>query len=70
MKLTKVSNDENAFVEHGDKVAARVIIKINKPNESEKELEIILICQFKDNKIYRIWELCYPDWSKMPEFQQ
>ena len=62
--------DENTFLEQEDKVAARVFIKLNKPGESEKELEIILICQFKNNKIYRIWELCYPDWSKMPEFQQ
>ncbi|HAT9524378.1 TPA: nuclear transport factor 2 family protein, partial [Legionella pneumophila subsp. pneumophila] len=22
----------------------------------------------KDEKIYRLWELTYPDWSKLPAF--
>jgi len=67
----KVSYDENAFIEQGEKVAARVFFVIrSKPSEPVKELEVILISEFKDNKIFRIWELCYPDWSKMPEFKQ
>ena len=65
----KVSYDENAFVEQGDKLAARIFFVITKPNEPAKDLEVILISQFKDNRIFRVWELCYPDWSKMPEFQ-
>ncbi len=65
----KVSYDEKTFMEHDEKVAARVFFVISKPNEPVKELEVILICEFKDNKIFKIWELCYPDWSKMPEFQ-
>lgn len=66
----KVSYDENSFLEQGEKIAARVFFVISKPNEPVKELEVILIGEFKDHKIFRIWELCYPDWSKMPEFRQ
>ena len=66
----KVSYDENAFIEQGEKVAARVFFVITKPNEPVKELEVILISEFKEGKIFRIWEVCYPDWSKMPAFQQ
>lgn len=66
----KVSYDENVFIEQGEKVAARVFFVISKPNEPVKELEVILIGEFRDKKIFRIWEVCYPDWSKMPEFQQ
>ena len=66
----QVSYDENAFIEQEEKIAARVFFIITKPNEPIKELEVILITEFKDKKIYRLWELCYPDWSKMPEFQE
>ena len=64
----KVSYDDNAFIEQGEKIAARVFFVITKPGESVRELEVILICQYKDNKIYKLQELCYPDWTKMPEF--
>ena len=65
----KVSYDENAFLETNNKLAARVFFVITKANESPKELEVVLISEFKNDKIFRIWELCYPDWSKMPEFK-
>lgn len=63
----RVSYDDNSFVEQENKIAARVFIVITTP-KSVRELEVILICEFKDNKIYKLKELCYPDWSKMPEF--
>lgn len=66
----KVNYDNNAFIEQGEKVAARIFFIISKSNEPTKELEVILISQFKDNKIFRIWELCHPDWTKMPVFLQ
>ena len=65
----QVSYDDNTFVAQGERVAARIFFVISKPNEPPKELEVILICEFKDHKIYKIWELCYPDWSKMPAFK-
>jgi hypothetical protein len=30
---------------------------------------VILIVQFKEGKIFRLWELTYPDWSKMAAFE-
>jgi hypothetical protein len=46
-----------------------VWITTSRPNEAHKKIEVILIAQYKDNKIYRMWELTYPDWSKLPAFQ-
>lgn len=65
----QVSYDENAFIEQDEKVAARVFFVISKTNELVRELEVILISEFKDNKIFRVWEVCYPDWRKMSEFK-
>lgn len=61
--------DEETLLEEGEKVAGRVWITTSKPNEIPKKIEVILIAEFKDDKIYRLWELTYPDWSKMPEFK-
>jgi len=35
---------------------------INKIKEMFKEM-------VRDDKIYRIWELIYPDWSNLPAFE-
>ena len=64
-----VTYDEETLLEQEEKIAARIWITTSSPNEPPKEIEVILIALFKDDKIYRIWELTYPDWSKMPEFQ-
>lgn len=64
----QVEYDENTFFENENKVAGRMWITVTRPNEMPKKLEVILICEFKDDKIYRVWELTYPDWSKMPAF--
>lgn len=65
----KVRYDEATFIDQGDKVAGRIFITTIKPNEPPREIEVILIAQYKDNKLYRLWELTYPDWSKMKAFQ-
>jgi hypothetical protein len=66
----KVSYDESTLIETHEKVAARVFIDTTVPNEATKNLEVILIAAFKDHKIFRIWELCYPDWRQMKAFKQ
>lgn len=66
----EVAFDEETLLEQGEKVAGRVWITTSKPNEPAKKIEVILIAQFKDDKIYRLWELTYPDWSNLPEFKQ
>ena len=65
----EVTYDEDTLLEQGEKVAGRVWVKTSLPHEFPKKIEVILIVFFKDSKIYRIWELTYPDWSKLPEFQ-
>lgn len=64
-----VAYDEETLIEQGEKIAGRVWITTRLPHESSKNIEVIFIAQFKDDKIYRLWELTYPDWSKLPEFQ-
>lgn len=65
----EIAYDEESFLEQGEKVAGRLWVTTCLPSEAPKEIEVIFIALFKDHKIYRIWELTYPDWSKMPEFQ-
>jgi hypothetical protein len=66
----KVRYDEKTFVEQGNRVGGRLFITTKRPNELAREIEVILIAEYKDNKLYRLWELTYPDWSKMKAFQK
>jgi hypothetical protein len=52
-----------------DKIAGRVWITTSRPDEPPTKIEVILITQFKEGKIYRLWELTYPDWSQLPAFK-
>lgn len=64
-----VEYDEHAWVEQNDKVAGRVFITIKQAEKSDINFEVILIAQYKDNKIFRVWEVTSPDWTQMKEFQ-
>lgn len=66
----KVRYDEKTFVEQGNKIAGRLFITTKKPNELAREIEVILIAEYKERKLYRLWELTYPDWSKLKAFQK
>lgn len=66
----EVAYDEETLFEHENKLAGRIWITTSRPNEPSKKIEVILIAEFKDDKIYRLWELTYPDWSKLPAFKQ
>lgn len=66
----KVRYDEETFVEQGTRVAGRLFITTKKPNELAREIEVILIAEYKGNKLYRLWELTYPDWSKIKAFEK
>ena len=65
----QIRYDERTFVEDNDRIAARVWITTQVANQSPKEIEVILIAEYKENQIYRLWELTYPDWSNLPEFE-
>lgn len=58
------------FIEQDEMISGRMFITLSLPNEPDKELELILIVKFKDNKIYRIWELTYPDWTQLETFKK
>ena len=62
--------DELTLLEQGNKVAGRIFITTKQPNEEAREIEVILIAEYKGNKLYRVWELTYPDWSKMKAFKK
>lgn len=64
----KVRYETGMLIEQGNKVAGRLFITIKKPHESAQEIEVILIAEYKENKLYRLWELTYPDWSTMKAF--
>lgn len=65
----EVQFEDETFLEQGEKVSGRIWITTKKSDESAQKIEVILIVLYKEGKIFRIWELTYPDWSKMPIFQ-
>lgn len=62
--------DEEAFVEDTNGVAARVWITTSRPGEPAKEIEVILIAEYKQDKLFKLWELTWPDWSNLPAFKE
>lgn len=67
----EVQYEDEAFVEHDEKVAGRMWISTCKsPALPFNKMEIMLVAIYKENKIYRMWELTYPDWSKLDEFKE
>lgn len=65
-----VEYDDDTLLEQGEKVAGRVWITVSVPGEAPKKIEVILIAHYTAGKIVRLWELTYPDWSKLPEFAE
>src|SRR3989338_7845921 len=66
----EVAYDEDTLIEQGERVAGRIWITVTRPNEAPKKIEVILIAHFQNDKIYRVWELTHPDWSKMDAFKK
>lgn len=66
----KLRYDEETLIEQGNKIAGRLFITTKKPNELAREIEVILIAEYKNDKLYRLCELTYPDWSKMKAFKK
>lgn len=67
-KEYKIEYDDESFLESQNKVAGRVWITVTVPGKKPKKIEVILVVRYKNEKIDRVWELTYPDWSKLPEF--
>lgn len=65
-----IDYDEESFVESDNKIAARVWITTKHPPENERRIEVILIAEYCGDKIRKLWELTYPDWSQLPGFKE
>lgn len=65
----KIRYEDETLIEQGNKVSGRLFITTQRPNEPAHEIEVILIAEYKNNKLYRLWELTYPDWSQMKAFK-
>jgi hypothetical protein len=64
----EVRYDDDAWVETHARIAARVWIKTERSNEPAVEFEVVLIATYVDQKIHRVWELTWPDWSQAKAF--
>ncbi|MTD17490.1 nuclear transport factor 2 family protein [Nakamurella sp. YIM 132087] len=64
-----VRYDEDAWVETGDRVAGRMWITTARPKERPTEIEVILIATYREGLIHRLWELTWPDWSRLAAFE-
>lgn len=64
-----IEYDEGCWVEQDDKVAARVWITTSRPNEEPVRIEVILITTFRDDRIFRLWEVTWPSWTNLKGFE-
>ena len=65
----QIAYDENTFVKNNNKVAVRMFITTKMPHSKANKIEVILIAQFRKHKISKLWELTYPNWSKLKSFK-
>ncbi|MFK3670591.1 nuclear transport factor 2 family protein [Leifsonia aquatica] len=64
-----IEYDDDAWVEHEDRVAARVWITTSRPDEAPTRIEVVLIAILRDGRILRLWELTWPNWAELPAFE-
>lgn len=57
--------DNDTLIEQNNKTAARLWLTISEQDKPPLKMEVILIAEFKEDKLYRLWELTYPDWTKI-----
>lgn len=66
----QITYDKATLVEDNNHVAGRVFITTTHPNEKPVKIEVILIAGYNEqHQISRIWELTYPNWSKLKAFK-
>ena len=65
----RVEYDEDAWVDGGDRVGARVWITAQRPGEEATRIEVVLVAAYRDGLIHRLWELTWPDWSRLGAFE-
>ncbi len=66
----RVEYDDEAWVESSDRLAGRMWITTQRPNEPETRIEVVLVAVFRAGRIHRVWELTWPDWSQLAAFDR
>ncbi|MFT3900920.1 MAG: nuclear transport factor 2 family protein [Gordonia sp. (in: high G+C Gram-positive bacteria)] len=66
----RVEYDDDAWVVGDDRVAGRVWITTQLPDEKPTKIEVVLIAAYRDGRLYRLWELTWPDWSRLQAFDE
>jgi hypothetical protein len=65
-----VRYDEDTLLESGDRIAGRVWITTERPGEPATEIEVMLVATYLDRRLHRLWELTWPDWSRLDAFEE
>lgn len=63
-----VEYDDSAWVESPGRVAGRVWITTQIPNEPSTRIEVILIATIVEGRINRVWETTWPNWADLKAF--
>jgi hypothetical protein len=64
-----VEYDDEAWVEAPSRLAGRVWITTQRPGEEPHRIEVVFTAVYRDRRIWRLWELTWPDWSQLGEFE-
>jgi len=65
----EVKYDEEAWVQTNVEVAGRMWITTSRPGRAPTRIEVVLVARLRDGRFYRLWQLTWPDWSRMAEFE-
>lgn len=60
-----VRYDESTWTEDGERLAVRCWIRVMSEGTPATELEVMLISKWRSGRIFRLWELTWPDWSAL-----
>jgi hypothetical protein len=67
-QMVIVKDDDEAWVQADDRLAARVFITTSLPGEKPTRIEVVLIATFLDGRIHRVWETTWPSWRTVEGF--
>ena len=65
----EVEYDEDAWVESHDRIAGRMWITTSRPGENPNRIEVVLVATVLNGRFHRLWELTWPDWSRLAAFE-
>lgn len=66
----EIEYDDGTVVEDSDGLACRVWITTQQGDEEPTRIEVLLIAKYRDDKIWRLWELTLPNWSSLAAFEE